>query len=101
MQTKITIIIDNPDDPVSFERHFRSVLGLARALPGQVRLESSRIWPREDGMPTPAHRTLEIYYEDYYSAASAVAAPEARAFYQRLTDIGGMFTEFFFEVEQQ
>ena len=33
----------------------------------------SRVWPKEDGSPTPAYRLLDLYFDDH-AAASAAAA---------------------------
>jgi hypothetical protein len=100
MQTKITLIIDNPADPEAFEREFPELLADAKALPGQVRLESAKVWPHEDGTPTPAHRTLDIYFESYDAASHAVSVPETGAFFGKLDSMGGTFTGLFCEVEE-
>ena len=34
---------------------------MARKLPGLTRLQSSKVWPKEDGSPTPAYRLLDLY----------------------------------------
>jgi uncharacterized protein (TIGR02118 family) len=79
MTTKITIIYDNPTDLDAFERGFADSqqLELARALPGLERLESSKVWPKEDGSATPAHRLIDLYFADYATAARAVATEAA------------------------
>ena len=79
MTTKITIIYDNPSDVDVFERGFAETrqLELARALPGLERLESSKVWPKEDGSVTPAHRLIDLYFADYATASAAVATEEA------------------------
>jgi len=79
MTTKITIIYDNPADVDAFERGFSDTkqLELARALPGLERLESSIVWPKEDGTPAPAHRLIDLYFADYDSASAAVAREAA------------------------
>lgn len=71
--TKITFVYSNPADPGAFEAAYPDQLALARKLPGLVRLEASKVWPKEDGSPTPAHRVLDLYFADY-DAASAAAA---------------------------
>jgi len=48
-------------------------LALARKLPGLTRLQTSKVWPKEDGSPIPAYRMLDLYFADY-AAASAAAA---------------------------
>jgi hypothetical protein len=99
MQTKITIIIDNPADPGAFEGGYPALRERAEQLPGLVRLESAKVWPKEDGTATPAHRTLDLYFEDYAAASNAVTTAEAGAFFQELGELGGTFTGLFSEVE--
>lgn len=71
--TKITFVYSNPEDPEAFEAVYPDQLALARKLPGLVRLQASKVWPKEDGSPTPAYRLLDLYFADY-AAASAAAA---------------------------
>jgi uncharacterized protein (TIGR02118 family) len=74
--TKITVIYDNPTDPEAFEAAFGSEqLEAARRIPGHIRFEASKVWPKEDGSPTPAHRMIDLYYPDYAAASAAVATP--------------------------
>lgn len=79
MPTKITVIYDNPNDPAAFEAAHPAHLDLARGVPGVERLESSKVWPKEDGGPTPAYRLLDLYFADYDAASAAVTTPEAGA----------------------
>ncbi len=82
MPTKITVIYDNPTDPSAFEAGYaEGQVALARALPGLLRLETAKVWPKEDGSPTPAYRLLDLYFADYDSASAAVATPEAAALF--------------------
>ncbi|MDQ0925632.1 hypothetical protein QF038_004140 [Pseudarthrobacter sp. W1I19] len=101
MQTKITLIIDNPTAPESFEQHASALLALAKDLPELVRIESAKVWPKEDGTPTPAHRTLDLYFADYESASRAVATPQAGAFFEKLSTAGGTFTGLFSQLDSQ
>src|ERR1700761_1342011 len=71
--TKISFVYSNPADPAAFEVAYPDQLALARKLPGLIRLQESRVLPKEDGSPTPADRLLDLYF-DGYSAASAAAA---------------------------
>ena len=81
MPTKITVIYDNPADPTAFEAEYaQSQVELAKKLPGLQRIETSKVWPKEDGTPTPLYRMLDLYFADYDSASAAVATPEAAAF---------------------
>ena len=89
MPTKITAIYDNPTDPEAFEARWAAgVLDLARALPGLQKLESSKVWPKEDGTPTPAYRLLDLYFADYDSASAAVVTAEAAALFPVLIGLG-------------
>jgi uncharacterized protein (TIGR02118 family) len=82
MPTKITVIYDNPTDPAAFEAGYAvDQVKLARALPGLTRLETSKVWPKEDGTSTPAYRLLDLYFDSYESASAAVETPEAGAFF--------------------
>jgi uncharacterized protein (TIGR02118 family) len=99
--TKITVLFDNPADPEAFEEGYRGHLDLARALPGLQRLEAAKVWPKEDGSPTPAYRIVDLYFTDYDAASSAVTTPEAGAWFgdvQRLGTAG--FKAIFFDVEE-
>jgi uncharacterized protein (TIGR02118 family) len=80
MPTKITVIYDNPEDPDAFEAGYPEQLALARKIPGIERTESSRVWPKEDGSPTPAYRLLDLYFADYDAASAAVTTAQAQAF---------------------
>jgi uncharacterized protein (TIGR02118 family) len=77
--TKITFVYSNPADPDAFEAAYPAQLELARKLPGLTRLQASKVWPKEDGSPTPAYRLLDLYFTDYAAASNAVAGPEAGA----------------------
>jgi len=100
MPTKITLIIDNPSDPTAFENDYAELSALAGKLPGLRRVESAKVWPKEDGTPTPAHRTLDLYFDSYDDASAAVAAPEAGEFFQRLGGTGTSFTGLFSDIEE-
>lgn len=71
--TKITFVYSNPLDPDAFEAAYPDQLALARKLPGVTRFQASKVWPKEDGSPTPAYRLLDLYFEDYAAACAAAA----------------------------
>ena len=100
MTTKVTIIIDNPADPEAFEAGFGEVKEAAKALQGLTRMESGTVWPKEDGTPTPAHRVLDFYFENYAAASTAVSTPEGGTFFGKLGELGGTFTGLFTELEE-
>jgi len=101
MTTKITLIIDNPTDVDAFERGYGDLTRAARALPGLRRLESAKVWPKEDGTPTPAHRTLDLFFDSYDDASAAVATAEGGEFFGRVVATGTPFTGLFSDVEPQ
>ncbi|MCC8907699.1 MULTISPECIES: hypothetical protein [unclassified Curtobacterium] len=100
MTTKITLIIDNPTDPAAFEQAYPALEEAAGALPQLRRLEAGKVWPKEDGTPTPAHRTLDLYFDSYDDASAAVAGEEAGAFFGQLGATGATFTGLFSDVEK-
>ena len=79
--TKISFVYSNPTDPAAFEAAYPEQLALARKLPGLTRLQTSKVWPKEDGSPTPAYRLLDLYFADYAAASDAAATAEAGAFF--------------------
>ena len=92
--TKISFVYSNPADPDAFESAYPEQLAIARKLPGLTRLQSSKVWPKEDGSPTPAYRLLDLYFADYAaaSAAAAEAGPLVAATFEHAT--GGVAIAF-------
>jgi hypothetical protein len=78
MTVKLTIIVDNPTDPGAFEALYNSPANRERLgrIPNTQRIESAKVFPKEDGSPTPAYRTTDIYFSDYATACAALASPE-------------------------
>jgi hypothetical protein len=100
MTTKITIIINNPSDAVAFDTAFPEILRTAIQLPGVRGYESGKVWPKEDGEPTPAHRTFDLFFSDYDDASTAVASPHAAKFFEALSSAAdGGFTGLFVDIE--
>jgi hypothetical protein len=99
MSTKITLIIDNPADAAAFEDAYPEIEAAARRLPQLRRVEAAKVWPKEDGTPTPAHRTLDLYFDSYDDASAAVATQEAGEFFQHLAGTGVSFTGLFSDIE--
>lgn len=63
MTVKLTVVVDNPTDPGAFEAHYSSPAykePLAK-IPDVQRVEAAKVFPKEDGSPTPAYRTIDIY----------------------------------------
>ena len=92
--TKITFVYSNPGDPAAFEADYADQVALARKLPGLTRLQAAKVWPKEDGSPTPAYRLLDLYFADYAaaSAAAAEAGPLVGATLEHAT--GGVVIAF-------
>ena len=92
--TKISFVYSNPADAAAFEAAYPDQIALARKLPGVTRLQASRVWPKEDGSPTPAYRLLDLYFTDYEaaSAAAAQAGPLVAATLENAT--GGVVIAF-------
>ncbi len=101
MPTKITAIYDNPKDPNAFEAGHQEQLALARKIPGVGRIESAKVWPKEDGSATPAYRTLDLYFTDYDAASRAVTTVEASAFVSKVFELAtGGVRLLFADVEE-
>ena len=100
-ETKITVIYDNPTDPEAFEKAYEvQQLEAARRIPGYIRFEASKVWPKEDGTPTPAHRMVDLYYPDYDAASLAVTTPEAGAFFEAMARLStGSVRVLFSDIE--
>lgn len=65
---KISFKFDNPTDPIASETAYEQILCLAAQRPDQQRLKFAKVWPKVDNSPTPAHRTLDIYFDTYEAA---------------------------------
>jgi uncharacterized protein (TIGR02118 family) len=99
--TKITVMYDNPVDPEAFEAGYPDQLALARKIPGLQRIETSKVWPKEDGSPTPAYRMLDMYFTDYDAASAAVTTAEAGALFPSIFQLAtGGVRIVFADVEQ-
>lgn len=101
MPTKITAIFENPQDPDAFEAGQPEQLALAKKIPGVKRVESTKVWPKEDGSPTPAYRVLDMYFADYDAASQAVTTAEASAFVSKVFELAtGGVKLLFADVEE-
>jgi len=101
MPTKITAIYDNPENPDTFEAGHDEQIALAKKIPGVKRVESAKVWPKEDGSATPAYRVLDLYFADYDAASKAVTTEEASAFVSKVFELGtGGVRLLFADVEE-
>jgi uncharacterized protein (TIGR02118 family) len=96
MDTKITVIYDNPLDPDAFESGYPGQVKLARDLPGIQRLETAKVWPKEDGSATPAYRFIDMYFSDYATASKAVTTEQASRLFASVFELatGGVRITF-------
>lgn len=99
MPTKITLVINNPADPEEFETLYADVRQAASAFPKLQRLESAKVWPKEDGTATPAYRTLDLYFESYEDASAAVATPVAADVFGGLAKTQVSFIGLFSDID--
>jgi hypothetical protein len=101
MTTKITLIFDNPVAPDAFELSYPDLVDRARKVPGVLKIETSKVWPKEDGTATPAYRMIDLYFPDYDAANASLSTPEMGAFFPRAIELasGGM-TGLFSNVEE-
>ncbi len=80
MTVKLTVVYDNPTDPEAFEAHYATAhMEVASKLPNVQRVETAKVFPKEDGSPTPAYRTADLYFADYDTAVATLATPEGKA----------------------
>ncbi|MGD0475493.1 MAG: EthD family reductase [Candidatus Velthaea sp.] len=97
MSVKITVIFDNPADPATFEKHYAERhKSLAKQIPNVKRVELGKVFPKEDGSPTPAYRTEDLYFDDYTAASAAVATPEGQAYARDALQLGTGGVKFLF-----
>jgi uncharacterized protein (TIGR02118 family) len=92
--TKISFVYSNPTDPAAFEAAYPDQLALARKLPGLIRLQASKVWPKEDGSPAPAYRLLDLYFADYAAASAAAAEAGSLVGATRERSTGGVVIAF-------
>lgn len=101
MTTKITVIFDNPTSPADFESAYPDLLAQAHKITGTLRIETSKVWPKEDGSPTPAYRLIDLYFPSYEEASQAVTMPEAGEFFARAFELAtGGARAVFAQVEE-
>jgi uncharacterized protein (TIGR02118 family) len=89
MSCKLTVIYDNPKDPAAFEKHYNDIhVPLAMKIGGVRRAELAKVFPKEDGSPTPAYRTADLYFDNYDAACAAIKTPEAQAVIKDALELG-------------
>jgi uncharacterized protein (TIGR02118 family) len=101
MPTKITFIYDSPQDPAAFETGYPDQLKLAAKVPGLLRMENAKVWPKEDGSPIPAYRLLDLHFSGYNAASAAVTTDAAAALFPSVFELAtGGVRIVFADIEQ-
>jgi len=95
MSVKLTVVYDNPADPQAFEKHYAGVhVPLVGKISGVRRVETAKVFPKEDGSPTPAYRVAALHFDDYSSACAAIASPEGQAAIADAKQLGAAGVKF-------
>ena len=94
MTAKLTLIYANPVDPDEFERRYPAHEKLAAQVPDLLRAEYGKVFPKEDGTPTPRWRTADLYFADYGTAVAAFESERGLAFARDAFDIATGGVEF-------
>ncbi len=95
MSVKLSVVYDNPTDPEAFEKYYTDVhLPLVAKVPNIRRAETAKIFPKEDGSPTPAYRLAELYFDDYETASASIASPEGQAALADAKQLGSAGVKF-------
>ncbi len=85
---KLTVVYDNPTDPAAFEKHYANEhMNLAAKVPDVQKVETAKVFPKEDGSPTPAYRTADLYFADYDTASAALATSQGQALIADITTL--------------
>ena len=101
MTTKITIIFDNPESRDDFEAGYEDLIVKVRKIPYVLRMGTAKVWPKDDGTPTPAYRLIDLYLPDDDTARQAVTTAEAEEFFPGAFELAtGGAHAVFAEVEE-
>jgi uncharacterized protein (TIGR02118 family) len=80
MTAKLLVFYTQPDDPDSWDLHYREQhMPLARAIPGAQRVETGRIVAEADGGDPLWYRVTEVVFADRAALDAGLASPEAQA----------------------
>jgi uncharacterized protein (TIGR02118 family) len=80
MSVTVTVLYAEPVDPERFERHYVEVhRPLVLAMPGLLRLETSRAVASADGSSPPYYRTAVLWFASMGGVRAAFASPAGRA----------------------
>lgn len=95
MTVKLTVIYDNPTDPDAFEKHYTEThVPLAGKVPNVQKLETAKVFPKEDGSPTPAYRTADLYFADYDTAVATIGTDEGQKLLADAQELGSAGVKF-------
>ena len=91
---KLTLIYANPVNPEEFEDRYREHKNLVAQVPNLLRAEYGKVFPKEDGTPTPRWRTADLYFSDYDTAVAALGDPSGGAVARNAFEIATGGVEF-------
>lgn len=94
MTAKLTIIYANPTNPEEFETSYAEHKQLINKLPDLQRAEYGKVFPKEDGSPTPKWRTADLYFANYDTAVKALGSEQGRALAQETLALATTGVEF-------
>lgn len=95
MTVKLTVIYDNPTDVDAFEQHYQDVhVPLVSKVAGVQKAETAKVFPKEDGSPTPAYRTADLYFASYDAAVAALGTAEGQALVADASTLGSAGVKF-------
>ncbi len=95
MTVKLTVVYDNPTNPDAFEQHYNDVhKPMVGTLPSVQRVELAKVFPKEDGSPTPAYRVADLYFADYDTAVAALSSEQGQALAKDAMQLGQAGVKF-------
>jgi uncharacterized protein (TIGR02118 family) len=95
MTVKLTVIYDIPTDPDAFEQHYSGEhVTLVPSVPDVQKVETAKVFPKEDGSPTPAYRTADLYFADYDTAVTAISSDAGQKLLADARELGSAGVKF-------
>ena len=80
MSAKLVVLYGTPDDPASFDAHYRDVHApLVDKIPGLVRWSSARFVGAADNGDLPYHQIVELHFADADAVQAAFGSSEGQA----------------------
>jgi uncharacterized protein (TIGR02118 family) len=87
---KLMVLYNRPLDEAEFESdYFGTHVGLARRIPGLLKLETARVVVNPEGGELPYYRIAELWFDDQDALLAGVGSPEGAA---AVADLGNFAT---------